>query len=136
MTIETFNKTTLRMIQNDLDAALAALSAKHGIKIEAQTMRYTASTFKTTVEGALPSSSGAVDPRRVRQEENFKTLATALGIHADTLGKTVHFKGVPYTVTGIETRSYKNPVVIKNAAGKFFKIPVVEIMNALARAKK
>ncbi len=119
----TFTKSNLKTIRADIDAALAAVESKHGVKFSLGNIRYSINDFRCKFECVSTSDSqgNTVDPK----EENFKHDAFLVGVASDAFGKTFKSGRSNYKITGINTRRHKYPVsAIRVASGKGYKFPV------------
>ena len=108
-------KELLRSIRADMDVALAAVAAKHGIELKCGNARFMALTFTMKVEGKV---SGAPPV----EELNFVGLAPIYGIDPTWLAKRVSFSGKTFVLRGIK-RGGKS-VLLENGVGKMFRAPI------------
>lgn len=118
-----FNKANLKTIRVDIDAALAAVESKHGVKFSLGNIRYSTNDFRCKLECVSTSDSTGktVDP----VEANFKRDAFLVGVAKDAFGKKFKSGRSNYKITGINTRRHKYPVsAIRVASGKSYKFPV------------
>lgn len=70
------------------------------------------------------------------EESNWQQLASLYGLPADGLGKTIVLSGKLFTITGLNTRARKSPVLLtEKATGKGYKAPIEIVNRALAVAK-
>jgi len=66
---------------------------------------------------------------------SFNSYCTVFGLKPDDLGKTFHFRGQSYQITGLNPGAPKFAVNVKRVRdGKPFRFPHREIHSLLARA--
>lgn len=67
MTISTFDPNTLKGLGQEIDAALKAVAAKHGITLTMKTMRYdfSGTTFTASLEGKAASFGDAAKAKAI-----------------------------------------------------------------------
>lgn len=118
----TFDRSNLKTIRNDIDAALAAVEKKHGIKFNLGNIRYSANDFRTKLECvSVTSANGApVDADKVKFEQN----AFLFGVKKDAFGKSFTSHGRRFTITGINPRAKRYPVTAVGPQGGGYKFPV------------
>lgn len=121
--IKQFDKANLKDIRSEVDAALAAVNEKFGIKLALGSIRFDANTFSAKLEAGLVLDSGEVIDKSV----------TALKAHAkwilgddfDVTQTLTDRKLGDIKVVGLNTRKSKNPVVIQQVStGKKFNCSV------------
>jgi hypothetical protein len=122
------NRQTLRVIEHDILSALTEVEAKHNVKI-----KFTGGTFDRAgrfanmkLEIAAVGTDGNVESK---EAATYKQLCGSYQLQPEWLGKTYKFRGHTYTVTGLNPRSYKFPVLVERADGKLFKHPTHIVAN-------
>ena len=58
-----------------------------------------------------------------------------VAVRADDLGKTVSLMGKPYTIAGYLVRSTRNPILVKDAKGKSWRMPLYLVTAALEKVR-
>lgn len=126
------NKTVLKNLRADIDAALIAVGKKHGVQLSAGNARYaldgTNATFKlniaTVLTGGVVINKGEVE---------FRKLATVMyGIPQTALGATIKLGARNMIITGLDSRKPKYPVQAKDArSGRAFKLSPSMVKMAL-----
>lgn len=97
-------KQLICVLRDEMNAALAAVAAKHGVKVFAGQARYDASRVTYALEVTLPDASGDVD---AKDKQDLEKLAGFFGCaRAQHDVQFVH-KGVPYRVKGISPKRPK-----------------------------
>lgn len=124
-------KKNLDLLREEINAALAAVGAKHGVTLTAGSCRYEAdggsATFKLGV--ARVNADGTVDsPERTA----FLMNADLYGLKASDLGAVFAMGGHRYEVTGLATRRSKKPVIIRETdSGKTYVIAAEAVKRHL-----
>lgn len=124
-----FTKTNLRTIRSDIDAALAAVEAKHDIKFNLGNIRFSNNNFRAKFEANVvaDASGNVVNP----DEVHFNQNRWRIGIAKDAFGKTFTFQGETFTVSGINTRAKKYPVKANDRNGRRFKFSMNSLPTSL-----
>ena len=128
MSIQRFDRANLRLIAEDIRAALEPIASKWGIQLD-----YGGSSFlpdKATIKViAFIPSAEAPSP----DAAEFKRYATVYGLEPGDLGRSFNHHGHQFTITGLAPKSRRFPVVCEREDGKGFKFPVRTILLALGR---
>lgn len=130
----TINKTSLKMIEADLQSSFAAIEQKHGIKLSFGRGSFTPENAKI----ALLISSITNDGQVVTEEATaFKQLASLYGLQPEDLGRRFESMGGTYAICGLKPRASKLPILAEKIVddrptGKRFKFPVAWVKAALA----
>ena len=114
-----FTKPVLKTLRTDIDAALAAVAAKHGITLDIGNISFDSNSFRTTL--SAKSSDVAVE----NDSSEFDRYAARFGIKKEAFNEMFSFQGDMFTVVGIKPRSTKYPLLAKQRSnGKTYKLPV------------
>jgi hypothetical protein len=116
-------RATLPQIRNDIDAALAAVEAKHNIKFNTGRITFEPGVnFRCKLEAVstADSTGKAVNP----DKKNFESKAFLVGVKKTSFGKSFRVRGVNYTITGLNTRAKKYPIKAVRGNGQQYKFPV------------
>jgi hypothetical protein len=109
-------KTTIQLLRDDVNAALAAVASKHGLAIRAGNATYNenAVTFKlvcsTVSDGGRPMTPQATAYAQLAGVMNWAPLFSTIKVGIDE-----------YTVVGYNARARKQPVIVERN-GKQFKV--------------
>ena len=115
--ITKFDKPTLRALRTDIDAALAAVGAKHGISVTAgsASFRDTNATFK--LECAMLNSAGVAES---------KELVALKECYPELVNKRITFgRGTNGFIIGYNPRASQYPFLVKTVKG-IYKITAVQ----------
>lgn len=117
-----FNKTNLKIIRADIDAALASVEAKHGIKFNLGNIRFSDNDFRGKLEcnSVADASGNAINPAEVHFNDN----RWRVGLARDAFGKTFRSNGRTFTIVGVNTRAKKYPVKATDPNGGMYKFPM------------
>lgn len=119
-------KATLPQIRNDIDAALAAVEAKHNIKFNTGRITYEPGVnFRCKLEAVstADNNGNTVNP----EKNNFESKAFLIGVKKTAFGKTFTSRGRKFTITGLNTRAKKYPIQAETARGQRYKFPVSQL---------
>ena len=123
------DKNAVAQIRKDIDAALAAVAAKHGITFNLGTIRFNSESFRGTLTAAANNpTTGTVEPLE------FKELklrgVRMLGINESDLSKT--FKSPTLgsvKLIGYHARKPKYPFIVETLGGKRYKISLMSAQS-------
>lgn len=118
MTITAFDKANLQALRTEIEAALAAVAAKHGISLKLGGMRYQATSFSVTLEAAAASADGSPTGK---EAEAFRSLAEFFGLKANDLGRTFESRNGQHKIVGLRGRSDRAPIITETPDGKRYK---------------
>ena len=107
------DKVGIQVLRKDIDAALAAVGAKHGLKITTGNCRYGSeyATFKLDV--ATVTQSGAVVNKEAAALKRY---------YPSYVNREVDLGGVKYKVVEYHSRKQKYKFIVENASGHRYKI--------------
>lgn len=110
-TITKFDKPTLRALRTDIDAALAAVGAKHGISLKAGNARFTGDTATFKLECVLLNSDGVAETREMLDLKAFypQLVNKSVSIGPRTSG----------VIVGYKPRAHKYPFLVKTPKGLY-----------------
>lgn len=130
-----FNKTNLPLIRKDIDAALAEVAKKHGINLSIGNIRFTADSFRTTLNAT--AKVAASNAPAVPEE-----MLALMGYGMVMLGKSFDVKGIYTSPTlglvkfvGYHPRKPKYPFIVATPTGKRFKITSEAAKSIVAAVK-
>ncbi|MCK5644995.1 MAG: hypothetical protein KAJ19_29615 [Gammaproteobacteria bacterium] len=117
-----FNRKNLNTFRSEINTALAAIEAKHGVKFEIGRITFTDNNFRTRLEctSASDKSGNAVDPRQTKFEAN----SWKFNIAKDAFGKTFSKGGRKYKIVGLNPRAKKYPLQCEAPNGQQWKMPL------------
>ena len=106
---------SLREIRVDIDAALAAVGAKHGLVLKAANATYNAAgtnaTFKLEVNAV---QSGEVV---TKEAADLKQYMRRLGLNDSHLTQVFRVGGMSVTLTGYRRKASTKPFLVKTVSG-------------------
>lgn len=125
----TFDKTNLRRLSADLQAALDAVAKQHGISIVLGSGRFSPTEYRAKITASTTLPANAED--RARKE--FEEHAGAFFLKPSDYGQTFVIGGKQYTICGIKPKSRQYPVLGRNARGKVFKFAATDVLTWFGR---
>jgi len=128
--ISAFDRAALQKLRPELEAALVAVAAKHGItaKVGSCTFSPAEAKFKLIV------TTAGVDHEKAEAERQlFVDMAPAYGLKPEWFGGVCEINRKPYKIVGIKPQSRSYPVICERIDGKRFKFPTYAITAAFAR---
>ena len=129
MTINTFDKTNLKQVRKDIDAALAQVAKTHGVNLSIGAISFQADTFTTKLTAVIANSKAGSIPGNAKWQRNFK-IHTRFNtftpsndrLTTNDLGATFTFRGVKHTIVGAMGANAKGPaIILANPNGKFIR---------------
>ena len=131
--IAKFSPDNLDQIRKDMNAALAAVEAKFGIKIGIGKMSYTENDFTAKITSMVVSeqteAAGSADPKWI---SDFMRNHFIFGFSRDDLGKQIKHQGKAFKLVGSRSRAAKPLVVEEVGTGKFMVFTVEAFKKAMA----
>jgi hypothetical protein len=136
MTIQSFDKETVKQLRAELQNALNAVAQKHGLVVGLGTIRFGASEFGVRLKVSTKSNSSQVNATTNTVE--FEDLKRH-GMHRCPgldITKTYSFAKLgDIKFVGFHERRYKFPFTVQTSNGKRYKISVFQAANILHTAK-
>ena len=109
MNTTTINRDVLTALRIDLDAAIAAVAAKHGVSMKTGSARFSSAAATMKVEIATISATGEVISKTLAAlRANYKWL----GLTEAQMNATIHIAGRRYKLAGYNSRRYAKPFEI------------------------
>ncbi len=123
MTIQNFDRQNLKQLRADMDAALAAVQAKHGITITMGSMRFSADKVTCKVEANTAVQTSVTDSTTAAQTGLVSNvLKNAMTING--IARTTGNKGE--TLTGYNANRPKYPFSYVTVRGTRYKQSITE----------
>lgn len=128
--MRTVNKTNLKILRDDINAALAEVARKHDIEIHAGNASYTNNnaTFKLLI--ATKDVTGAVLTPEVEAFNEYKNLYD----FNFGLNDKFNYQGERFEVVGYAAKSHKYPILAKSYKnGKTYKLTIKAVKEAFQK---
>jgi PII-like signaling protein len=123
--ITKFERSNLKQVRDEVNAALAIVSTKLGIQIQMGNVRFTENTFSGKLEGAVKSATGEVINKEV---EDLKRNAGWMLKGVDITKTLVDYSLGEIKIVGLNTRRGKYPVIVEVVkTGKQYKMSIEQI---------
>lgn len=127
----TFNKAIIQTLRADIDAAVAAVAAKHGVRIEAGRAKYSASSAVIQIEVSSVGADGII---HTKGRDDFMLYAPAYGFSECDFGRSFVAGGRVFTISGWNPRSPVRPIEARGDDGKMYKLLPAKVRQYLDRA--
>ena len=114
--IQSFDSSNIDTIQKDINEALTAVLAKHGISHSCGNIRFNAESYSTKL---TISVGDVMDAKRAE----FARHCRKFGLVPEDFNRTFTHAGTEFTVVGIKPKSRKYPILASNNDGDVFKFP-------------
>ena len=121
MKIKSFDRSNLRFLTDDIQAAFKPIADKYGISLTYKNARFSASNVTIKLEGAIIGVGGVVE---TKEHRDWKLYASGYGLDTGWLGKSFIHGPDQFVISGLATRKSKYPVLatcVRNQ--KKFKFP-------------
>jgi hypothetical protein len=102
-----FNKSNLADLKKEIEAALSDALSKFGLKGELGNIKYESTQFNVDVVVSTPAHAG----------KQFAENAIRWGLKPEWFGQSFTYRGEMYTITGINPRRRKYPVIARSETG-------------------
>lgn len=132
MKITSFEKQTFTFLRAEIDAALNAVAAKHGITLKIGNISFDAGKFSTKLEGKCEASGDQEQKMAIQMARLYDIDATKTYTKAD---------GTTMTIVRFDSKKRKMPWILRAQDGKMYQIsdeeakrrfPMSEKTNALS----
>ena len=124
--MENLSRAGLKVLREEINAALEDVAKKHNISIEAGSASFSPNNGSFKLEIATLGKGGVAVTPEVEALKHYKGI---LGLKFG-FGDTFTSRGDSYKVTGLKPRSSKYPVIAENVVtGQSYKFPV-ETVNS------
>ena len=131
MKIDSFDRTNLRLLSDDIKTALVPLAARWGITLTYKGARFLPDNATIKIDAATVGASGIVN---TRERDNFKNYASMYGLNPSDLDKEITYAGKKYILIGLNTRRSKYPIVATCVGnGKTILLTCEGVKSALLR---
>lgn len=123
-------KESLKTLRADMDAALASVGAKHGVRFRLGSCTFWPTTAKFKLELATVGDNGVVVDKDM---ETLRRYTDILGLSMKDLEKTFKlWDGRSYKLAGYVPRRYSRPFVLVDAvSGRRVVAPKDAVLKAL-----
>lgn len=119
MTIKRFDRPTLRILGDEIEAALVPVAKKHGISIRRGRGTFTEESYTVRIECSLLNEKGEAV---TKEAQDFQRYAGLFGLEPGHFGRVFQYQGERFTICGLKVRSRKFPILARRSDGKVFKL--------------
>jgi hypothetical protein len=137
------NRDDVKTLRNEIDAALAIVSAKYGVTISLGNFHFNSSEarVKLTVSTIMNRPASTINTN-VESVEITKLLATkegqdyamfgpTVGLPDNSIGKMFTVQGREFQIVGLKLNRYKYPVTGVGSHGGRYKFTVKQVVDGL-----
>lgn len=128
--ITSINAPAMNVLRTAIDAALAKVAEEHGVTLQTGKGKYGDTFGSFELKIGLPDADGKVV---TKEGEDFRYNASVFGFQPDDLFAEFTVRGEKYTITGMNARASKMPILAKRADGKGFKFSAPSVLRAMNR---
>lgn len=127
----TLTRSTLAALQNDINAALAAIGEKHGMKLTTGSCSFNPMNAVMKLNIATIGEDGSVETKEMT---DLKRYGIMYGLTDAQLNSTFKHGGVDYKLVGYRTKASKNPFIIQPVDGGQRLIVSAQFVNRVTGA--
>ncbi len=124
--VSTISRPLAIVIQKEIDAAVAAVLANHGLKKSPSRCSYSATNVSYKVEANVVVEGTNGVNLTSKEAQTFLLYAKSLGVENGeaALGATVTMRGIQYVFLGMNAKAYKLPLLFRRVSdGRNYKFP-------------
>jgi hypothetical protein len=130
MKVTQFNQANVKEIREEIDAALAAIAAKHGLaSIRTGRITYSGTEFNAKI--TAKTASDTVSVSGVAISTVARNAANAYGLPTDIFDRDVVLQGTSFKIVDINPKKPKNCITICNERGTQYITSVTAIKRAI-----
>ena len=127
-----FNRDNLKELRENLNKVLKDFGDEHGLVLSFNNISYTQSECSTRLTiTRRRGNETAEDTIQKNEKKNFVQNAASVGLAPEDFEKNIRLQNSWFTITGLNLRCKKNPVLIKREDGKNFKCSVADAKMGL-----
>lgn len=117
------NKSQIKNIRKDMNAALEKVTEKHGVAFEIGTIRFDRFGFSVSVKAVKLDGDESTDQESIDRAKFERDVARSFDVSPDLFHQTFEYGGDSYKIVGYKPRSRKYPIVAENQNGTRYKFP-------------
>lgn len=128
--MKTLERSTVKDLSADIQAALQAVALKHGVKFTPKGCSFSPSNATFRIEAAVIGDGGVAE---TRERTDFTNYATQFGLKPEWLDKSFLHGAHNYVIVGLATRKSKPVLATKLGTDRTYMFPantVATLMNA------
>jgi hypothetical protein len=132
--ITKFDRNNLSELRAEIDNALEAVLAKHGLTADLGRITFQDKEFRGKLTVSVDTDTiFSVANTSSAEERKFKRYAAKFGMTGNEFGKSFKVRGTVFTITEINPRAKVGgyPVIAKNARGTAYKFPAEKAIAAI-----
>lgn len=135
--MKTFNSNSFGSLRMEINAALAAVGAKHGIEMSIDRITYTETTFRCKLNAVIKDAAPEVDTvssQEVKWKSQFLANPARFGMKSTDIGRSVILSGIKHIVIGARPKANAD-IVLKKPDGSHVAYHNSAVRTALAKSQ-
>ena len=121
--ITSINARNVTYLRDQIDAAIKKVGEEHGLLLSIGSIRYTATSFKTTLTVCVADADDAQVTENAKFKADFINSAAMFGFKQSDFGREFEdAHGVRYKIVGLKPRSRNALLAERISDGKLWKI--------------
>jgi hypothetical protein len=121
-----FTKPELKNFREDFQQAVKELETKYGVTIELGSISYTSNDFHAKMEVKKKVVEG-IEGNVSHDQFEFEKYCFFVGLTKDFYGKQFSMHGKTFTISGINPKAHKMPVIATCTDGKSYKFAADDV---------
>jgi hypothetical protein len=126
--INRFDRPRLKELRRKIEVALSEVGAAEGIDFSLGGISFSDHSFTVSVKAAMIS-----DGISSFEQVEWNQYCRSFGLEEEDFGKSFRDKGSVMTIVGIKPRSSKYPIIVRDEAGKQYKMTLDYVQFKLER---
>ena len=144
--MNSFDRNSAKVLRSDIENALIAVGAKHGIILSLGNCRFSSNEVKFTNLTIIPKTytpkqvnlgpqniGGVTDPFNTLESREYLNIGYQLGLPKAALGEYITVAGRRMRITGLKMSRRKYPVNIQGPDGGRYKLDAARTKAELAK---
>lgn len=129
-----FDNSNLRAVRKDMEEALKAVAAKHGIGIQIEPKKLTSKSLEFETTFALKRADGTI---MTQDRANFEANASRCGLSPSDFGREFLHKRDVFRIAGLRPGAWRFPIVgVRVRDGKEYCFPAGMVATNFTAAKR
>lgn len=126
--MDNMKQEQIKVIQQDLKAAFAAVGEKHRISIAMGSLTYNDLYFTCPIKGRFLDAKGSTEEA---DKAEWDAYCGKFGLKADMFGQVFTIAGKTYKIIGIKPKARKYPVVGQVGSGGKYVFSAFDVLIAM-----
>lgn len=118
------------MIRPRMEQILSQLETEFGVKVALGNASFMPTNVTFKFDMTIKSQNGEVE---TKEQTYFKQYANIYGLDPSDLGKQFSSQGYQYTITGLNPRAKRMPILATRSGGQSFKFTAFAVKEGLSK---